>query len=80
MGLIAVSGVSYPNLQAYPPSYSPPPKAALEARDCSHERFTAIQSPPVTKRIGAAKGKFTVPDNFDEDNEMIAEMLTGGNI
>ena len=43
-----------------------PPKAAQEARDFSHERFTAIQSPPVTKRIGAAKGKFTVPDNFDE--------------
>ncbi len=40
MGLIAVSGVSYPNLQAYPPSYSPPPKAALEACDFSHERFT----------------------------------------
>jgi len=40
----------------------------------------AIQSPPVTKRIGAAKGKFTVPDNFDDDNEMIAEMLTGGTI
>ena len=57
-----------------------PLKAAQEARDFSHERFTAIQSPPVTKRIGAAKGKFTVPDNFDEDNEMIAEMLTGGNI
>ena len=40
----------------------------------------AIQNPPVFKRIGTAKGKFTVPDNFDDDNEMIAEMLTGGNL
>ncbi len=40
----------------------------------------AIQNPPVSKRIGAAKGKFTVPDNFDDDNEMIAEMLIRGNL
>lgn len=30
------------------------------------------------KRIGVAKGKFVVPDNFDWCNDEIAEMFEGG--
>ena len=37
-----------------------------------------IRDIPVSKRIGAAKGKFNVYGNFDEDNEAIANLLTGG--
>ena len=32
----------------------------------------------VSKRIGVAKGKFTAPENFDENNEEAAAMLTEG--
>ncbi len=30
------------------------------------------------KRIGAAKGKFIVPDDIDQSNDDIATMFTGG--
>lgn len=40
----------------------------------------AIDRSPVSKRIGVAKGKFKVPDDFDAYNEEIASMLTGGDI
>ena len=40
----------------------------------------AIKSSPISKRIGVAKGKFTVPDDFDANNEEIASMLTGGDV
>ena len=43
-------------------------------------KIVPIDSPPVSKRIGVAKGKFTVPDDFDEGNEEIAAMLMGGNL
>ena len=32
----------------------------------------------VSKRIGVAKGKFTAPENFDENNEEAAAMLMEG--
>ena len=41
-------------------------------------RITLINETPVSKRIGVAKGKFTVNGNFDADNEEIADMMTGG--
>ena len=41
-------------------------------------RITLIQETPVSKRIGVMKGKFSVNGDFDEDNEEIAGMLTGG--
>lgn len=31
----------------------------------------------VSKRIGIAKGLFTVPDDFDADNELIRKMFEG---
>ncbi len=43
-------------------------------------RIVPINKPPVSKRIGVAKGKFTVPDDFDANNEEIAAMLTGGSL
>ena len=41
-------------------------------------KITLINEVPVSKRIGAAKGKFTVHGDFDKDNEEIAELLSGG--
>lgn len=38
------------------------------------------ESAPVSKRIGIAKGKFTVPDDFDAGSEEIAAMLMGGDL
>lgn len=40
----------------------------------------AIKSVPASNRIGVAKGKFTVPDDFDADNDEIAAILTGGGL
>ena len=40
-------------------------------------RIVPLSEAPVSKRIGVAKGKFTVPDDFDAGNEKIAAMLTG---
>ena len=41
-------------------------------------KITLIQETPVSKRIGVAKGKFSVKGDFDEGNQEIADMLTGG--
>ena len=38
----------------------------------------AIEEVPVSKRIGIAKGKFQVPDDFDADNDYIADLFMGG--
>jgi prevent-host-death family protein len=29
------------------------------------------------QRIGIAKGKYVIPDNIDEDNELIADLFAG---
>ena len=41
-------------------------------------KITLINETPVSKRIGVAKGKFTIKGDFDTDNEEITEMLMGG--
>ena len=41
-------------------------------------KITLINEAPVSKRIGVAKGKLTAIDDFDADNEAIAEQMTGG--
>ena len=41
-------------------------------------KITLINETPVSKRIGIAKGKFTVKGDFDADNDAIAESMTGG--
>ena len=40
-------------------------------------KIVPIEAPPVSKRIGVAKGKFVVPDDFDAGSEEIAEMFMG---
>ena len=41
-------------------------------------KITLINETPVSKRIGIAKGKFTVKGDFDADNDAIAEWMSGG--
>ena len=41
-------------------------------------KIVPYENKPTSKRIGIAKGKFVVPDNFDENNEEIAAMLLEG--
>lgn len=43
-------------------------------------KIVPYENTPVSKRIGIAKGKFTVPDDFDAGNEEIAAMLMGGGL
>ena len=41
-------------------------------------RLVPIDARPVGTRIGAAKGKFEVPDDIDADNDEVARMFIGG--
>ena len=43
-------------------------------------KIVPVESVSVDKRIGVARGKFTVPDDFDAGSEEIAAMLTGGSL
>ena len=43
-------------------------------------KIVPYESAPVSKRIGIAKGKFTVPDDFDAGNDEIVAMLMGGDL
>ncbi len=43
-------------------------------------KITLYDNAPVSKRIGVAKGKFNSPVDFDQDNEEIAKMLSGGTV
>lgn len=43
-------------------------------------KLVPYDAPPVSKRIGVAKGKFEVPDDFDAGSEEIAAMLMGGEL
>jgi prevent-host-death family protein len=40
-------------------------------------RLVPITQATAGKRLGVAKGKFTVPDTIDEDEAAIAAMFTG---
>ena len=40
-------------------------------------RLVAIKAAPTAKRIGVAKGKFTVPDNIDANASAITAQFTG---
>lgn len=64
---------------------------ALTEEQISHQDFitvarngkpvagiTLINETLVSRRIGVAKGKFTVKGDFDAENGEIAEMLIGG--
>ena len=41
-------------------------------------RISRIDEPPVSKRIGIAKGKFTIKGDFDADHDEIAGWMTEG--
>jgi len=43
-------------------------------------KIVPIDAPPVSRRIGIAKGKFEVPEDFDAGNEDIAAMMMGEEI
>ena len=43
-------------------------------------KIVPVDRPPVSDRIGIAKGKFKAPDDFDANNEEIYEMMSGGSI
>ena len=43
-------------------------------------RIVPIDAPPASRRIGVAKGKFVVPEDFDAGNEEIAAFLMGGEL
>ena len=43
-------------------------------------KIVPYESTPVSRRIGVAKGKFAVPDDFDADNGEIAAMMIGGDL
>ena len=43
-------------------------------------KIRLVQDTPVSKRIGVAKGKFSVKGDFDEGNREIADMLMGGSL
>lgn len=43
-------------------------------------KMTLISDAPVSRRIGAAKGKFSIDGDFDEDNLAIADMLADGEL
>jgi prevent-host-death family protein len=40
-------------------------------------RLVALKPAGAGQRIGIAKGKYVIPDNIDEDNELIAELFEG---
>jgi prevent-host-death family protein len=40
-------------------------------------RLVSIAAQPTGKRIGAAKGKYLIPEDIDRDDEAIASMFTG---
>lgn len=40
-------------------------------------RLASLADKPVGQRLGVAKGKFILPDSFDEDNEAIIRLFNG---
>ena len=43
-------------------------------------RIVPLSKPDVSKRIGIAKGRFTVPDDWDKYDEVIAALFHGGDL
>lgn len=41
-------------------------------------RLVPLDTAPAVKRIGVAKGKFTVPDDIDAHNDEVARLFLGG--
>lgn len=43
-------------------------------------RIVPLKSSPVSRRIGVARGRFTVPDNFDDADDEIVSLMAGGDL
>lgn len=43
-------------------------------------KISLIDETPVSRRIGIAKGRFTIKGDFDSDNDAIAELMMGGTL
>ncbi|MBC7962810.1 MAG: type II toxin-antitoxin system Phd/YefM family antitoxin [Steroidobacteraceae bacterium] len=43
-------------------------------------KLVSIARQPLQQRIGVARGRFIVPDNIDESNEVIARMFEGNSV
>ena len=43
-------------------------------------RLVPLESVPAERRIGVAKGRFTVTKSIDEHNAEVAALFTGGNL
>lgn len=43
-------------------------------------RIVPLKSSPVSGRIGVARGRFTVPDNFDDADDEIVSLMAGGDL
>ena len=43
-------------------------------------KVSLIEPPPISKRIGVAKGKFKAPEDFDANNDEAAAMLLEGTL
>lgn len=41
-------------------------------------KITPMNTTDVSKRLGIAKGKFTIPDDFDDEDPVINAMFYGG--
>lgn len=41
-------------------------------------KLVPLDTMPIGKRIGVAKGKFEAPDNIDAHNDEVARMFLGG--
>jgi prevent-host-death family protein len=40
-------------------------------------RLVPLRQLPLGKRIGVAEGRWVIPDDIDQDNEMIADLFEG---
>lgn len=43
-------------------------------------RLVPLENTPVERRIGVAKGRFTVPESIDEHNAEVAALFTGNDL
>ena len=43
-------------------------------------RLVPLENAPVERRIGVAKGRFTVPESIDEHNAEVAALFTGSDL
>jgi prevent-host-death family protein len=40
-------------------------------------RLVPLAAPPAGKRLGVAEGRWVIPDDIDQDNDLIADLFEG---